>query len=82
MVFPDGSGFFQQDSTPCHTANTVQEWVEEHDKEFKMLPWPPDSPDLSLTDSPDQTHPIREGPTSQPEPCFGSMTYSISVRRF
>ncbi len=30
-VFPDGSGLFQQNNTPCHTAK----WFEEHD-EFKL----------------------------------------------
>ncbi|MCI4391499.1 hypothetical protein PGIGA_G00135220 [Pangasianodon gigas] len=30
--------------------NTVadQEWIEEHDNEFKVLTWPPNSPDLNL----------------------------------
>ncbi|KAF7659717.1 hypothetical protein LDENG_00294150 [Lucifuga dentata] len=50
VVFPDGSGLFQQDNTPCHTAEIVQEWFEEHDTEFKMLTWLPNSPDLSLRD--------------------------------
>uniref|UniRef100_A0A3B1JRE4 Transposase Tc1-like domain-containing protein n=1 Tax=Astyanax mexicanus TaxID=7994 RepID=A0A3B1JRE4_ASTMX len=47
MVFPDGSGFFQQDNAPCHTADCVQEWFEEHSEEFSLLPWPTDSPDLN-----------------------------------
>ncbi|MCI4386854.1 hypothetical protein PGIGA_G00067410 [Pangasianodon gigas] len=38
---------FQQDNAPCHTAKIVQEWFEEHDKEFKVLTWPPNSPDLN-----------------------------------
>uniref|UniRef100_A0A3Q3JTD4 Transposase Tc1-like domain-containing protein n=1 Tax=Monopterus albus TaxID=43700 RepID=A0A3Q3JTD4_MONAL len=46
-VFPDGSGFFQQDDAPCYTAKSVQEWFEEHDSEFKVLTWPPNSPDLN-----------------------------------
>ncbi len=29
----------QQDNAPCHTANIVQGWFEEHDKEFGMLCW-------------------------------------------
>jgi len=37
MVFP----------YPCHTAHIVQEWIEEHDKGFKVLPWSPNSPDFN-----------------------------------
>ena len=33
----------QQDNVPCHTAQIIQEWSEQHDVEFKVLPWPPDS---------------------------------------
>lgn len=47
-VFPDGSGFFQQDDVSCHKAKTVQEWFEEHNNEFKVLTLPPNSPDLNL----------------------------------
>ena len=32
----------------CLTAKTVQEWFEEHDQEFKVLPWPPNPPHLNL----------------------------------
>ena len=38
MVFPDGSGLFQQDNAPCHTAHIVLEWFEEHDEVFTVLP--------------------------------------------
>jgi len=47
VVFPSGSGLFQQDNAPCHTAHIVQEWFEEHDEEFKVLPWSPNSPDFN-----------------------------------
>ncbi len=50
MIFPDGSGLFQQDNAPCHTAEIVQEWFDEHDKEVKVLPWPSNSPDLNSTE--------------------------------
>lgn len=46
-VFPDGTGLFQQDNAPCHKAKMVQEWFEEHNNEFKVLTWPPNSPDLN-----------------------------------
>lgn len=45
MVFPSEFGLFQQDNAPSQTAHTVQERFEEHDKEFKVLSWPPNSPD-------------------------------------
>lgn len=47
LVFPDGSGLLQLDDAPCNCARPGQEWCEEHDKDFKVLPWPPKSPDLS-----------------------------------
>ena len=43
----DGSGLFQQDNAPCHKAKMVQEWFEEHNNQFEVSPWPPDSPDLN-----------------------------------
>ena len=46
MVFLDGSGFFQQDNAPYHTAHIVQERFEEHDKEFRVLSRP-NSSDLN-----------------------------------
>ena len=46
-VFPGGSGLFQQDNVPCHKAKMVQEWFEEHNNEFEVLTWPPNSPDLN-----------------------------------
>ncbi|KAK3554948.1 hypothetical protein QTP86_001871 [Hemibagrus guttatus] len=45
-VFPDACGLFQQDNAPCHKAKMVQEWFDEHDNEFEVLTWPPNSPDL------------------------------------
>ena len=48
MVFPDGSGLFQQDNAPCHTAHIVRECFEEHYEVFTVLPWLPNAPDLNL----------------------------------
>ena len=39
-VFPDGCGLFQQ-------SKNWQEWFEEHNKEFEVMTWPPNSPDLN-----------------------------------
>ena len=47
MVFPNGSGLFQQDEAPCHTTHILKEWSVEHDEEFAVLPWPLSFPDLS-----------------------------------
>lgn len=47
-LFPNGSGLFQQDSAPCHTAKMVLKWFEEHNNVFKVLTCRPDSPVLSL----------------------------------
>ena len=43
LVFPEGCGLFQQ----CHKSKLVQEGFEEHNKEFEVLTWPPNSPDLN-----------------------------------
>ena len=42
-VFPDGCGLFQSGNAQCHKAKTVQEWFEEHNNEFELLTWPPNS---------------------------------------
>lgn len=46
-VSPDGNDLFQQDNAPCCIAKIVREWVEEHDEEFKVLPWLLNSPHLN-----------------------------------
>lgn len=35
-IFLNSSALFQQDNLPWHTEKTVQEWFEEHDKEFDL----------------------------------------------
>ncbi len=39
-------GYSQQDNAPCHKAQTISDWFLEHDNEFTLLKWPPQSPDL------------------------------------
>ncbi|KAK3547977.1 hypothetical protein QTP70_001641 [Hemibagrus guttatus] len=35
-----------QGNAQCHKAKMVQEWFDEHNNEFEVLTWPPNSPDL------------------------------------
>ncbi len=39
--------YFQQDNTLCHKAQIISDWFLEHDNEFTLLKWPPQSPDLN-----------------------------------
>nr|KAF6387327.1 hypothetical protein mMyoMyo1_007836 [Myotis myotis] len=47
MAYPNGDGFFQKDNAPCQGACIVQEWFQEHEGDFTLLRWPPQSPDLN-----------------------------------
>ncbi len=40
--------YFQQDNAPRHKAQIISDWFLEHDDEFTLLKWPPQSPDLNL----------------------------------
>jgi len=44
---PTPDGYFQQDNVPCHKAQIISNWFLEHDNEFTVLKWPPQSPDLN-----------------------------------
>ncbi|KAJ8867982.1 hypothetical protein PR048_031791 [Dryococelus australis] len=46
IVFPKEDGIFQYDTAPCHTAIGARTGLGEHAQDFKVIPWPPDSPDL------------------------------------
>ncbi len=46
-VYPSSEGYFQQDNAPCHKAQIITDWFLEHDNEFTLLKWPPQSPDLN-----------------------------------
>ncbi len=39
--------YFQQDNASCHKAQIISDWFIEHDNEFTLLKWPPQSPDLN-----------------------------------
>ncbi len=34
-------------NAPCHKASIISDWFLEHDNEFTLLKWPPQSPDLN-----------------------------------
>ncbi|KAK0149530.1 Sodium- and chloride-dependent GABA transporter 2 [Merluccius polli] len=36
-----------KDNAPCHKARIISDWFLEHDNEFTVLKWPPQSPDLN-----------------------------------
>ncbi len=46
-VYSSSDGFFQQDNAPCHKAQIISDWFLEHENEFTLLKWPPQSPDLN-----------------------------------
>ncbi len=46
-VYPSSDGYFQQGNAPCHKAQIISDWFIEHDNEFTLLKWPPQSPDLN-----------------------------------
>ncbi len=46
-VYPSSEGYFQQDNAPCPKAQILTDWFLEHDNEFTLLKWPPQSPDLN-----------------------------------
>ena len=43
-------GYFQQDNASHHKVQIMSNWFLEHDNEFSVLQWPPQSPDLNPTE--------------------------------
>ncbi len=43
--FTHSHSYFQQNNEPCHKAQIISDWFLEHDNEFTLLKWPPQSPD-------------------------------------
>jgi len=46
-MYPSSDGYFQQNNAPCHKVRIISNWFLEHDNEFTVLKWPPQSPDLN-----------------------------------
>ncbi len=48
-VYPSSDRYFQQDNANghYHKAQIISDWFLEHDNEFSLLKWPPQSPDLN-----------------------------------
>ncbi len=46
-VYPSSDDYFQQDNASCHKAQIISDWLLEHDNEFTLLKWPPQSPDFN-----------------------------------
>ncbi len=46
-VHTSSDDYFQQDNAPCLKAQIISDWFLEHDNEFTLLKWPPQSPDLN-----------------------------------
>ncbi len=46
-VYKSSDGYFQQDHAPSHKAQIISDWFLEHNDEFTLLKWPPQSPDLN-----------------------------------
>ena len=46
MLFPMDDASFQDDSSPIHTARSVQSWFEKHEDALQHHPWPAQSPDF------------------------------------
>lgn len=45
---PSSNSCFQHDNAPWHKAKVISNWFREHDNEYSVLQWPPQSQDLSL----------------------------------
>ncbi len=44
---PSSDDYFQQDNASCHKAQIISDWFLEHENEFTLLKWPPQSPNLN-----------------------------------
>ncbi len=60
-VYPSSDDYFQQDNAPYHKAQIISDWFLEHDNEFTLLKWPPQS--STVTRSQSNRTPLRCGGT-------------------
>ncbi len=51
-MYQSCDGYFQQDYAPIPKAQMCSDWFLEHDNEFNILKWPPQSPDLNSKEHP------------------------------
>ncbi len=47
QLFPSRDGNYLLDNVPCHTVR-IQKWLEEHDSEFLLMPWPSNLPNQTF----------------------------------
>ncbi len=46
-LFSSSDGNYLLDNVPCHTVR-IQKWLEEHDSEFPLMPWPSNLPNQTF----------------------------------
>jgi hypothetical protein len=87
MMFPNNVAVFQDDSSPMHTARSVQSWFEECEDVLQHLPWSAQLPDLNIIEPLwsvlESKERIRFPPPSsvkQPEDVLGEEWYRIPLQ--
>lgn len=50
ILYLEGGSCFMHANATTHRVRIPQQWFSEHDRDFHHLSWPPQSPDLNLTE--------------------------------